>query len=578
MIMSQFKDINETLRHENNALVNQNQRADTIMRDTGGYSTFPKSFTQATTFDSGKAVPILLQECYPGDYYKINVLSILRLSAMTSTPYMNINIDINFFFVPFDQLDKEFKNLMGENNEYGFSDTQIEFPKLTFDVKMDYTENDLAGYLNLPINTDMTGDEISNIYPFIAYGKIINEWYRDQNLQDNIDITTCFNESREIKTSTYNSDMSYLESILYGKGLAPTSKLPSYYTTNLPYQQKGQAISIGGFDLKDLVIGNTSHPNTLNLFSPQWYLNNGSQFSEPRPILANKTLTGYNDKEPTPSAGNAYMSLEIKAKDGVQPFNINDLRYSIVSQHLLENFALCGSRYVEQLKSIWGIEIDPKSINRTELIGGTNQDLVFNNVLQTSQSTADSLLGKIGTNLYNQIGAPTIEYAASQHGYIIGIATARTPINNGGQGFPKLFRQKNMYDLWNPMFNGIGEQPTRNDELYYNATDKSKNAKTFGWNEPFLSTKYNIDNASGFMSLKSKTSLFPMFLFGEKYTDTPILNAEWMNYNPNIIGNTLFNTTDQTKEFYHQFAGIFMFDIEYTTKQPLFNSPRVDYV
>nr|WEW54516.1 MAG: major capsid protein [Microvirus Sku211] len=573
-----------------NMLVNQSQRADTVVTNVSGMSTFDKSFQKGTTFDSGKLIPILCQEVYPSDTYDIDTNALLRLSAQKSTPFMNINYDVNYFFVPFDQIDPNFKNVMGENESYGFNDTNLEFPKLDLtsakngSISFQYDENDLGNYLDIPIHTELIGDEDGlMLYPYLAYGKIANDWYRDQNLQDNIDVTSCFNATRTILAKDYNKELDYKSTIIYGKGLAPASKLPSYYTTNLPYQQKGNPIPLGNFNsltLNPLTIRNAQHPETLDLFSPKWYADNGTPYNYTRALQTTSAGDTGSFTGGSGSPNHMNLALKTEAATGVfsgAAYNITDIREAIVYQHLLENFALCGSRYVEQLKSIWGIEIDPKAIKRTELIGGYNDSLVYNNVAQTSASTETSRQGNIVTNLYNSIDTPHISYTASQHGYIIGILVVRSAINNGGQGMPKMFRHKDYLDLFNPLFNGISEQPTRNEELYYNATHKEKNKDTFGFNEPFIWTKYNRDTSNGFLSLKSKQSLFPAFLFGEKYTDEsqPELTAAWMIYNPNIIGNTLYDVSPNTKEFYHQFISLITFNIRYTTKQPLFNSPRV---
>lgn len=169
-----FDKIQQQQKQISNSLLNESERNDTIVSTIPNYSTFDKSFQQGTTFDSGKAIPILLQECYPGDIYEINTNTLLRLSAQSSTPLTNINYDINFFFIPYSQIDKEFHQLMGENNDYGYSDTQISFPKLNFDNTFTYNENDLANYFNIPINKNFSNTTIQ-IYPFLAYGKVWNE-------------------------------------------------------------------------------------------------------------------------------------------------------------------------------------------------------------------------------------------------------------------------------------------------------------------------------------------------------------------------------------------------------------------
>ncbi len=706
-----IKNVDYKQQVTNNKLLNENERNNTTLSKIANYSTFDKSFQLATSFDSGKCVPVLMQEVYPGDIYKIDTNALVRLSAPASTPMMSLNYDLNFFFVPYDEIDPQFKELMGENPSYGYSDTLLNFPKLkgsqgqdinevnwvqssnlktveAQDVEQDeeriitnpawtwkYDENDLANYLGVPIHSNLVsmidgnsgvpntniGDKFYqslNLYPFLAYGKIWNDWYRDQNLQDSIDISSCFNSSRSL--TYFESDNSkpnfikqkkYNQSIIYGVGLAPSSKLPDLFTTCLPYQQKGEPLQLvaGGnvsarlrlnnlvLDPMNIVNGTTTlvsqSEGDFKGFNPMWWFKSGSTSNtiykgisgvrNPNnsqiengnyAIQMSNISVNANDIGGSTRKGNSrfftssdtninnervsYLWLQTPRVEltptgsvditnsnpngGV--FTIHDLRNSLVYQHLLENWALCGSRYVEQLKSIWGIEIDPKNINRSELIGGTNETLKWNMVQQTSSSTTSSPLGNLASNLYNSVDCNGIEYAASQHGIIMGILTIRSKINYGGQGLPKIFDYKNMYDLWNPMFNGISEQPIKMKELTLELKPNDAN-KTFGFQEPFIHTKMNIDTSSGFMSIHSRQSLFSLFLFGSRYSDsttsngnnvkTKSINEQFITYDPNLIGNSLYNVSNNTKQFYHQFIALFTHNIQYTTKQPLYNSPRV---
>ena len=700
-----IKNVDYKQQATNNKLLNENERNNTTLSKIANYSTFDKSFQVATSFDSGKCVPVLMQEVYPGDIYKIDTNALVRLSAPASTPMMSLNYDLNFFFVPYDEIDPQFKELMGENPSYGYADTLLNFPKLkgsqgqdinevnwvqSIDLKTvevqdeeriitdsawtwKYDENDLANYLGVPIHSNLVtmiyvnsgvpntniGDRFYqslNLYPFLVYGKIWNDWYRDQNLQDSIDISSCFNSSRSLtyfeaenSKPDYIKKKLYKQSVIYGVGLAPSSKLPDLFTTCLPYQQKGEPLQLtaGGsvsarlhlnnlvLDPMNIVNGTTTLSNQLSQdfkgFNPMWWFKSGSSSSfiykgingnypSGGPIINGNwniqmsNVSTYGSESANSKTGNtrfynntdqnvnnervAYLWLqtprvELTPTGSVEitnsnpnggVFTIHDLRNSLVYQHLLENWALCGSRYVEQLKSIWGIEIDPKNINRSELIGGTNETLKWNMVQQTSSSTTDSPLGNLASNLYNSVDCDGIEYAASQHGIIMGILTVRSKINYGGQGLPKIFDYKNMYDLWNPMFNGISEQPVKMKELTLELKPNDAN-KTFGFQEPFIHTKMNIDTASGFMSIHSPHSLFSLFLFGSRYSDattsnginvrTKSINEQFIIYDPNLIGNSLYNVSSNTKQFYHQFIALFTYNIQYTTKQPLYNSPRV---
>nr|WEW54508.1 MAG: major capsid protein [Microvirus Sku110] len=592
-----FKNINATQAKNNNELLNESERNDTLLGLDAKTSTFTKSFTQATTFNSGKLIPILCQEVYPGDTYDINAQTSIKLSAPASTPFNKIIYDVSYFFVPYEQIDKEFHHVMGENDEMGAIDSFIPFPTLKLDVNtsvstFSYTENDLGNYFNIPINVNLIGTiEHLNIYPYLAYIKIWNDYFRDQNLQNTADYTSWYDLPNRQITDLTTDGKTFYETLKLGKGLAPASKLADYFTTTLPYRQKGAPIQLGGTDslvLKPLVVENSkvAYPD-FEIFTPIWH-----KFDK---LLLNDrgTLSNWNQGSgklgtqliPSAPAGDgtaAYLSLSTReTKDPFisgGAFDVNAFRESVRAQQYLENLALMGSRYVEQLKSIWKIDINPLEIGRAQCIGGFSDTLVFNNVQQTSETTASNQLGKIASSLYNQVNGEGFSFSGEQHGLIIGILVVRTPLNYGAQGLPKIFSYKEGLDLFNPIFNGLGEQPILNQEIYLKEKALEKNKETFGFNEPFLNTKYNISNANGFLSLNSKTSLFSNFLYGEKLTDTPVLSDKYIQYDPNIIGNTLFKVDNSNIEFYHQFLALIEFDITYTTEQPLFDVPGIHKV
>lgn len=576
--------INQEQLTQSNKIVNSLEHNSTVASNTPSVSTFEDTFGQATTFDSGKCIPIFLKHVEPYSTTEISTNTQIRLSAMSSQPLENINYDINYFFVPYSKIDPQFKNVMGESNSVGYDPETIEFPQLEFDQPLSYTENDLANYFNIKINCDFSKaknlDQSNikfNLYPFLAYIKIVNDWYRDQNYQSEIDFSSVFKDSRILKSSTFKSSMTYLESLKYGKGLAPSNKLPSIFRNCLPYQQKGPSIKIGSVDLQDMYV--TNNDSKDNEFQVKLWQQGGINPGTGLAGFTNGTFVRHNGGLGTQQQP-LFTSLKVTTNNPVYEYNVNDLRYSIVTQHLLEAWALCGSRYVEQLKRFWGIEINPLEIDRSELIGGFTGSLVYNMVQQQSQTTENNPLGSFSANVYNSINNDQIvEYSASQHGLIIGILTIRTNINLGGQGVPHLFTQKNFLDFHNPEFNGIGEQPVQNSQIFWDENNPSDiNNKTFGYNEPFINDKINYTNANGYLSLESKQSMFSIYLFGEKYESTPKLNADWINFNPKIINNTLYQYDSKNNEFYHQFIAYFTFSIAYTFASPIFNSPQINKI
>lgn len=607
--MSNYKDLQIQQQQTQTEIMNQDTRNNTILTETKPYSVFRKDKQTLTSFDSGKLIPILIQECNPGDIYTIDTKAIIRMSAPSSTPFMNIEYDINWFFVPYSILDPEFKNVMGENLSYeNPTQNDIKFPLLTANTPNQtflYNENDFANYLDFPqnvkvsdlINLTLKPSNIDgiNLYPFLAYGKVWNDWYKYQAYESDIDISSVFNTTRSIDINDYSDSMDFKETIKYGKGLAPVFKLNDYFTSILPYRQLGQVMDLNTLSLSSLKIKELPIINNANFkLRPQIYTRgaNGDTdhivgdvaigadyFGGLSTITTNRNDYGVQ----------AFLGLSTAAtgenviySDSNQPYTIHMFRESLANQHYNEILALCGSRYVEQLKSIWGIEVNDLEIQRSEYIGGFSDTLIFNNQAQTSNSIENGnnyqLLGNnISSSIYNGVYSPEkIKYASTQHGLIIGFITIRTSINYGSQGLPKIFFKNDSYDLYNPYFDNISEQPIYNFELSVE-TSGTTTPKTLGYNEPWLEYKYNINSANGYMSLNSKTSLFPLFAFGSKiHINTTI--KDLVKYDPNIIGNTLFNVSQQTKQFYHQFIASFTFLIEYSSQMSQFDKPGLSYI
>lgn len=702
--MSKFKHLEHKQSFNSNKITNSNVRNNTISTTPPQYSVFDKSFQQGTTFNAGKLIPILLQEVYPGDIYEVSANLLIRMSALTSTPFMNVNLDINYFFIPYSIIDPNWEEVIGSvsnlssNSQSVSIQNLLDIPRLdlkflntysnsTLLISFYYTENDLANYFNIPIKKKYVDNSAAyqssdlgplysdpntswgfNLYPFLAYGKVWNDWYRNENYTGEVDITSVLSPDIErnggkyitekLKNDTHfsnfnwntvnssasydaisNNDYQLKKMNCLGFGLLPTANFRDYFTSSLPYQQKvvEYNLNIGnvsGLNTNDLVFDPNKGYRMLQIYSINGnYGNNivgdvnnrkanpGTVSNAPQNKII-KTSGNVNSKTyfeigdgPTPTGAN-YNAVATNIPNKVEfdqipslEIDINEFRNSLVLQHLFETFAICGSRYVEQLSSIWGVEIDPKEIKRSEFLGGKNFNLIFNNTQQTSSNVNVGnqnyqLLGSsITSSLYNSVTHEKIKLHASQHGLLLGVLTARTNINYGSQGLPKIFLYKNFLDFYNPKFNGISDQPIESLELSWSYSTSNHSFGTlnqyllrqktngvsgtiYGFNEPFLNLKNNINNANGFLSICSDTSLFSQFLFGKDYTPSnpsqsnPNIfdNSQNYLYDPNIIQNTIFQVNDGNNQFYHQFISLITFDIKYMSKQPLYSHPGVKYI
>ena len=99
----------------------------------------------------------------------------------------------------------------------------------------------LGDYFGLPVGI---AGYAHSILPFRAYALIWNEWYRDQNLQNSVVI-----DHGDGGSETINSYV-----------LLPRNKRHDYFTSCLPWAQKGTAVSIPLGSTAPVVAKGTTSP------------------------------------------------------------------------------------------------------------------------------------------------------------------------------------------------------------------------------------------------------------------------------------------------------------------------------
>ena len=188
-------------------------------------SSFDRSHGYKTTFDHGYLIPFLVDEVLPGDTFNVDVTAVARLSTPLR-PFMdNIKMDTHFFFVPLRLLQTNFVKMMGE--QANPADTiAYAAPTMTSTAVTGYLAGSVMDYMGLP--TEIPG-LVHNTYPLRAYNKIWNDWYRDENLQNSVTVDVGDGPDTVSNYST----------------LLPRGKRHDYFTSCLPFAQKGTAVTIG---------------------------------------------------------------------------------------------------------------------------------------------------------------------------------------------------------------------------------------------------------------------------------------------------------------------------------------------
>lgn len=183
-------------------------------------SKFNLTHLHSTTFDAGYLVPFLLLDCLPNDSYRLSVNSFIRAQPMLAPLMHEVNFFTQYWFVPYRILWNDWVDFItgGENLQANPAFPVIVAPEGGFET------GSLADYFGFP--TLQEGIEVSAL-PFRAYVEIWNTRYRDEDLQNDLNIN--YGSGKDYVTST---DL-----------LSPSWKR-DYFTTARPSTQRGQEVTI----------------------------------------------------------------------------------------------------------------------------------------------------------------------------------------------------------------------------------------------------------------------------------------------------------------------------------------------
>jgi hypothetical protein len=351
-------------------------------------SRFDRPFSHKTTFNVGQIIPFYVDEVLPGDTFDVETSRVVRMQSLITPVMDNIYLDMYYFFVPNRIVWAHWKEFMGENSESAWiPKTEYSLPQITAPAGTGFAIGTIADYLGIPTGVPNLS---VNALPFRAYALICNEWFRDENLSDPLNIPVDDATVAGVNTGVFVSDVA--------KGGLPytAAKYHDYFTSALPAPQKGPDVLIPSATAGEYPVVSTSNLHSLDGYSDglRFYLPE----SDGGKVPAEPAYLGIGfppDGSANETNGLVASSFEANRK-GLFPANlwaiasgglgatINQLRMAFQLQKLYEKDARGGTRYIEVLKAHFGVTSPDARLQRPEYLGGNRIPININQVLQTS--------------------------------------------------------------------------------------------------------------------------------------------------------------------------------------------------
>ena len=424
------------------------------------------------TTDFGKLTPFMCMEVLPGDSFKVNSEVFARVAPMVAPIMSRVDIKTYFFFVPNRILWNGWEDFItgGEDGRTIRPMPMIE--QQAMDSLGSFTTGSLGDYMGLFMANRMNHDHNSGVcaLPFMAYQKIYNDWFRDQNLQDEI----AWNKDADGNQLTAD-ELTALMSMRY----ACWEK--DYLTSALPWPQRGPEVVLplkeGDIRINDFTLHAS---NEVYSQGDMKWLRNGQQ---------GRDITLRTDD------GNTIISASGEGRlESVAP-TIRELRKSISVQQWLENNARGGARYIEQLLTHFGVKSSDARLQRAELLGGGTSPVLISEVLQTSPSDVDgiSTVGNMAGHGVSANRTHSFKRYFEEHGFVIGICFVR-PKNSYMSGVHRMWLRQDKFDFAWPEFARIGEQEIKNVEVQ---TNHPNGDGVFGYAPRYSEYKYHGSEIHG---------------------------------------------------------------------------------
>lgn len=466
-------------------------------------------------FNLGYIYPFYWQEVNPGDTLKVRTEAMIRFATLLFPLMDNVRFYVHYFFTPNRLVWTHWVNFCGEQQNPGDS-IAYTVPTLTSPAVTGYDQQTIFDYFDLP--TKVPGYTHITLY-LRAYNRIVNRWFRDENLQNAL-----------VENTGDSGDA------VSDFALQPSRKVKDYFTGSLPSTQK--------FTTVTLPLGTTAplihDPGVSAASYPQWTPVGGGLGDAPLAIPNVNTPNTYWNANAAPLGaasnlnwGSASNPSGLVADlSNASAATINTIRYAFQIQRFLERDMRSGSRYPELNLAHFGVQNPDSRVQWPEYLNGHSDSMYVSVIAQTAPASGGSTplanLAGMGTAVLKD---PGFHKSFVEHGTVIGVIIARADLTYW-QGLDRKLSRSVRYDYPWPVLAHLGEQPILNKEIYIQGTaNPSADASTFSYQERYAENRYAPNRIRGLFK-PNATGTFAAWHLAQTFGGLPTLGSTFIQDSP----------------------------------------------